>query len=110
MATTPHVIPDAEMPRLFALIGGADSVELKMTVAEEQHASVTTAFGLDPLEAQIRQVFFFDTPDLALSNHGVVVRARRVQKRRDDAVIKLRPLVPDELPKSVRNAPGFTVE
>jgi hypothetical protein len=110
MAMVPHVIPDEEMPRLFALIGGADSVELKMTVADEQQSSVVGAFGLDPLEAQIRQVFFFDTPDLALSQHGVVVRARRVQKRRDDVVVKLRPVVPDELPKNVRNSPAFTVE
>src|ERR1044072_645519 len=104
MATTRrHVIPDEEMPRLFALISGADSVELKMTVAEEQQASVTGALGLDPLDGAIRQVFFCDTPDLTLSEHGLVVRARRVQKRRDDAVVKLRPVVPDELPKSVRN-------
>ena len=55
------------------------------------------ALGMDPLEAQIRQVFFFDTPDLALNKVGVVVRARRVQGRGDDTVVKLRPIVPDQL-------------
>jgi hypothetical protein len=35
-------------------------------------------------------VYFFDTPDLALDAHGVVVRARRVQRRGDDSVVKLR--------------------
>ena len=49
---------------------------------------------MDPLGAQIRQVFFFDTPDLALENAGVVVRARRVQGKGDDSVVKLRPVVP----------------
>jgi len=34
---------------------------------------------MDPLDAQIRQVFSFDTPDLALNAKGVVVRERRVQ-------------------------------
>jgi inorganic triphosphatase YgiF len=34
---------------------------------------------MDPLDAQIGQVVFFDTPDLTLNTHGVVVRARRVQ-------------------------------
>ena len=65
---------------------------------------------MDPLEAQIRQVFFFDTPDLALSRGGVVVRGRRVQGKGDDSVIKLRPVVPGDLPKSLREADGFGVE
>jgi inorganic triphosphatase YgiF len=34
---------------------------------------------MDLLDAQIGQVVFFDTPDLTLNTHGVVVRARRVQ-------------------------------
>jgi hypothetical protein len=55
-------------------------------------------------------VFFFDTPDLRLNRHGVVVRARRVQGRGDDTVVKLRPIVPDELPPSVRNAKTMVVE
>ena len=49
---------------------------------------------MDPLEAQIRQVFFFDTPDLALDKQGVVVRARRIQGKGDDSAVKLRPVVP----------------
>jgi hypothetical protein len=65
---------------------------------------------MDPLDAQIRQVFFFDTPDLALDKTGVVARARRVQGRGADTVIKLRPVVPDELPASLRDSPNFGVE
>ena len=33
-----------------------------------------------------------------LIQHGVIARARHVQPRGDDSVIKLRPVVPDELP------------
>jgi hypothetical protein len=62
------------------------------------------------LDAQIRQVFFFDTPDLSLSKAGVVVRARRVQGKGDDSVVKLRPVVPDQLPKKLRKTDGFGVE
>jgi hypothetical protein len=69
-----------------------------------------SALGMDPLEAQIRQVFFFDTPDLTLNEHGVVVRARRVQGRGDDSVVKLRPVVPGELPAEMRAAKGMVVE
>ena len=62
---------------------------------------------MDPLDAQIRQVYFFDTPDLALDAAGVVVRARRVQGKGDDSVIKLRPVVPAELPAGLRRSPAL---
>ena len=55
-------------------------------------------------------MFFFDTPDLALDKQGLVVRARRSQGKGDDSVVKLRPVVPAELPKAVRRSPTFGVE
>jgi hypothetical protein len=101
---------DEELQELLDLTGTSDSVELKLTVPEEDQRSAITALGLDPLEAQIRQVFFFDTPDLALDKHGVVVRARRVQGRGDDSVVKLRTIVPGKLPESVRRSQSMVVE
>src|SRR5690349_99750 len=65
---------------------------------------------MDPLEAELRQVYFFDTPDLALFEKGVVVRARRVQKKGDDSVVKLRPVVPDDLPEPLRKSRDLVVE
>lgn len=110
-ATTQHRgLTDADLQELMALIKGADSVELKLTIPESDQRSTAVALDLDPLEAQMRQVFFFDTPDLALNDHGVVVRARRVQKKGDDTVVKLRPVVPAELPDRVRSSPTFGVE
>ena len=99
-----------ELLRLRELISGADSVELKLTVPELAHRSTTATLGLDPLDAQIRHVYFFDTPDLRLSRAGVVVRARRIQGRGNDSVVKLRPVVPSELPSEIRRSPNFTVE
>ena len=61
---------------------------------DSERRSTVTALGMDPLDAQIRQVFVFDTPDLRLNTSGVVVRARRVQGRSDVTVIKLRPIIP----------------
>ncbi len=58
----------------------------------------------------MRQVFFFDTPDLALNRAGVVVRARRRQGEEADTVIKLRPVVPAELPEELRRSKTFNVE
>jgi hypothetical protein len=99
-----------ELVRLMGLLGDADSAELKATVPEPHQRSVITALGLDPLDAQIRQVMFFDTPDLTLDKAGVVVRARRIQGRGGDSVVKLRPVIPNELPAKLRRAGGFRVE
>ena len=103
-------LSDAELSELLGLLKGADTVELKLTVPESGHRSAVAELGMDPLDAQIRQVFFFDTPDLALSDRGLVVRARRVQKKGDDSVVKLRPVIPADLPSSLRDSDGFGVE
>jgi hypothetical protein len=108
--TRTATIPDSELPRLLDLLGETDSVELTLTGPEAGQRAAIAALGLDPLDAQIRQVFFFDTPDLALNKAGVVVRARRVQRKGDDSVVKLRPVVPSELPLSIRSTDGFTTE
>ena len=111
---TPSVVAsnlsDQELSELLAAIGESDSVELKLTVPLSDRSRAGEALGVDPLDGQIRQVFFFDTPDLALSQRGLVVRARRVQGRGDDSVVKLRPVVPHELPAAVRLSENFGVE
>jgi hypothetical protein len=99
-----------EQNELLALTKGADSVELKLSVPDDEHGNASIALGLDPIEAEIRQVYFFDTPDLALDAAGVVVRARRIQGGTADTVIKLRPVVPEELPKEIRNSASMKVE
>ena len=106
---TPN-LTEEQFEELSTLIGGADTVELKLTVPEADQRSTITALALDPLDSQIRQVFFFDTPELTLNSSGLVVRARRVQLKGDDSVVKLRPVVPHELPKKLRHTPGFGVE
>ncbi len=111
--TTPAKLTELsgeELGDLITLIGSADSVELKATLAQHEHRQAITALKLDPLQAQIRQVYFFDTPDLRLNQAGVVVRARRVSGRDGDTVVKLRPVVPDELPTNVRRSKNVLVE
>jgi hypothetical protein len=79
-------------------------------VPEPHQRSTVSALELDPLEAQIRQVFFFETPDLALDAAGVVVRARRIQGKTGDSIVKLRPVVPSELSEDLRLSKAFRVE
>jgi len=110
MASQNEVLSTDQVAEVLGLLRGADSVELKASVPDSGRRSVVAAFEMDPLDAQIRQVAFFDTPDLALNRHGLVVRVRRVQGKPGDAVVKLRPVEPDQLPPSVRAMKGFGVE
>ena len=104
----PGLSPE-QVEEMKGLLEGADSVELKLTVPDGDQRSAVRSLEMDPLEAEIRQVFFFDTPDLALNQHGVIVRARRTPKG-DDSVVKLRPVVPSEIPADLRALKGFGVE
>jgi hypothetical protein len=105
----PARLTDAQVGEVLALTRDADSVELKMTVPDSLRREAVTALGVDPLDAQIRQVYFFDTPELALNEVGVVVRARRVQGRGDDSVVKLRPVVPAAIQEE-RGSDNLVVE
>ena len=109
MATKGSLISD-ELLQLRELVKAADSIELKVTIPQHSYRPAQEALNIDPLEAQIRQVFFLDTPDLTLDKAGVVARARRVQGRDHDTVVKLRPVVPADLPAKLRKLPEFVVE
>jgi len=99
-----------QMVAMFKLIKGATSVELKLSVPLSSHHATIKSIGLDPVEAQPRQAFFFDTPDLALNKAGVVVRARRIQGGNADTVIKLRPVDPSTIDPDLRRSAAFKVE
>jgi hypothetical protein len=103
-------LSDEDLSEVMKLMKGSDTVELKVTVPQAELRSTVRALSIDPLDAQVRQIFFFDTPDLSLQAAGLAVRARRVQGKRGDTVVKLRPVVPSELPDDLRRSPGFGVE
>ena len=110
MPVPPPSLSSEQLVELLALLKKVDTVELKLTVPADAGRRIMESLGIDPLEAQIRQVVFFDTPDLTLDQAGVVVRARRVQIGLDDTTVKLRPVEPDKLPAGLRKNPGFGVE
>ena len=103
-------LSDADLVRVMQLIKGSDSVELKVTVPDSSRRAAIASLPLDPVEAQPRQVFFFDTPDLALDQAGLVVRARRIQGGRGDTVVKLRPIDPADIPSETRRSAAFNIE
>lgn len=101
---------DEQVAEIVQLLEGVDSVELKLTVPIASHRATIAALPIDPVEAQPRQAFFFDTPDLALNRAGVVVRARRIRGGTADTVVKLRPVQPKDLPDEMRRSGAFKVE
>jgi hypothetical protein len=103
-------ISDDQIIEIMRLLKGSDSVELKVSVPSDAHRATIQGLPIDPVEAQPRQVWFFDTPDLTLNQAGIVVRARRIQGGRGDTVVKLRPVVPDELPPELRTSGSLNVE
>ena len=107
---TPGGLDTEQLAELMELIKGSKSVELKLTIPQESNRAAIDALGLDPLDGQIRLVTFFDTPDLTLNKAGVVVRCRRIQGKGADSVVKLRPVVPDDLPAELRALETFGVE
>jgi hypothetical protein len=100
---------DHQIAEVLNLIKDADSIELKMIVPDTDRASAITALDMDVLQAELRQVVFFDTPDLKLNRSGLVLRARRMRKG-GDSVVKLRPIIPAEIPSKLRRSSSFIVE
>jgi len=101
---------DEQLDEMMKLMKASDSVELKVTVPASDYQASRKGLPIDPIEAQPRQVYFFDTPDLQLNKAGIVVRARRVQGGKGDTVVKLRPITPEMLSAEIRANPAFKVE
>lgn len=99
-----------DVTKILELIKGSKSVELKLTVPDEDRRAAVEGLGFDPVEAQPRQAYFFDTPELALNKVGIVVRARRIQGGDGDTVIKLRPIDPALIDKELRRSDSFKIE
>ena len=103
-------LSDAQLANVMGLLKGVDSVELKVSIAPDAHRATIQGLPIDPVEAQPRQVYFFDTPDLDLDKAGIVVRARRIQGGRGDTVVKLRPVEPADIPAELRKSKAVNIE
>jgi Ppx/GppA phosphatase family len=104
------IFSEQEVAKILKLLKGSSSMELKVVVPVPTHRAAVESIGLDPVEAQPRQAYFFDTTDFALNKAGVVVRARRIQGGRADTVIKLRPVDPATVDRELRRSESFKVE
>ena len=99
-----------DIATVLKLLKNTGSVELKLTIPAEGHRAAASRIGLDAVEAQPRQAYFFDTPDLALNRAGIILRARRVQGGKGDTVVKVRPVDPATIDPNLRRSESFKVE
>ena len=87
------------MGNLSKLDPAIDKVEFKLTVLpakEPRVQSLLRSAGVSPAR---RKVYFYDTPELALFERDLVLRARVTDGDDDDSTVKLRPLPPRKIPR-----------
>jgi hypothetical protein len=96
--------------KVLELLKGSMTFEAKVVVPDCSHRAAIKGLGFDPIDVMPRQVYFFDTPELALNKAGIVVRARRFSGGKGDTVVKLRPVDPDMVDPELRHSKSFKIE
>ena len=91
-------------------IAGAKKVEIKVTVQKKEQQDAYDALNLTRHDAARREIRFFDTPSLALSKAGLVLRARAIEDEDDDSVVKIRPVDPEAVDEKWLKTDGFKIE
>jgi len=92
--------PDDAVPRtgdvrtVLAALGPDQDVLLRFTVTDQQQRQAFATLGPHPLAVDVRQVAFFDTPDLALWRSGIVASARRIQHGPAEISVRVRAAEP----------------
>lgn len=86
------------------------AVEVKITARVEDEDKVLALMQKASEEPQNRTVYFFDTPELALFDKGLVLRARKIAAHEDDSTVKLRPVDPATIPVDWAKTEGFEIE
>jgi hypothetical protein len=96
--------------RVGKLVAGADTVEVKATIAHERAKRGLKHLDLSERNAERRFIYFFDTPSLALFDAGIIARARRILDKQHDSTIKVRPVQAERVPAKWRKESGFKIE
>ena len=108
--TTAQGLSREQIDEVLTILKDVNSVELKLVAPADKHRATVGKLGLDPIDAEVRQVYFFDTPNLDLNKAGLVVRARRIAGGAGDTVVKLRPVDPAMISKELRRSESFKTE
>lgn len=84
--------------------------EVKISLPESDVPQIVAAFNLRMQDAIARDIYFFDTPGFALSEAGLVLRARKTANRPDDTTAKLRPMKRSNVAAKWLSVPGLKNE
>jgi hypothetical protein len=87
-----------------------DAVEIKVTIRPDQELRSSRVMELDEDTADVRVVYYYDTPKLDLFDAGIALRARLVKGDDDDSTVKFRPVDASSISKEWRQQNGFKLE
>jgi hypothetical protein len=96
--------------RRAPILDELDAVEIKVTVRPDQELRAERAMEVNEDTADIRVIYFFDTPNLDLFEAGVALRARLVKGEGDDSTVKFRRAETAAISNAWRRAEGFKLE
>jgi hypothetical protein len=91
-------------------VAGADTIEIKATIANRQVRHALARFGLTARNDEERYIYFFDTPRLGLLRAGIIARARRVVGGAHDSTVKFRPVEPAKVGRKWHAYRDFKIE
>ena len=79
--TTAQGLSREQIDEVLTILKDVNSVELKLVAPADKHRATIGKLGLDPIDAEVRQVYFFDTPE-PRPEQGRPGRARQAHRRR----------------------------
>jgi hypothetical protein len=91
-------------------MAGIDAVEVKVTIRPDQELRAGRALELNEDTAEVRVIYFYDTPTLDLFDAGIVLRARLVKGDDDDSTVKFRPVDAANISNEWKQLKGFKLE
>ena len=87
-----------------------DAVEIKVTIRPDQELRAERAMEVNEDTAQVRVLYFYDTPELELFDAGLALRARLVKGDDDDSTVKFRPVEAANVSAAWNETKGFKLE
>ena len=91
-------------------LASMDRVEIKVTIRPDQELRAERAMAINEDTAEVRVLYFYDTPKLDLFNAGVALRARLVKGDKDDSTVKFRPVEATNITDEWKGLNGFKLE
>lgn len=87
-----------------------ETVEIKVTIRPDQELKAERAMEINEDTAEVRVIYFYDTPRLDLFDAGIALRARLVKGDDDDSTVKVRPVKAAKIADEWKKNKGFKLE